>query len=275
MGSDVGVPALVNKFVMLGMAGISLVVAAMCQIPRVKAVQANSSPPTFYKDVLPILQDRCQSCHRSGASGPMPLVTYEQSRPWAKKIAAAVQMKIMPPWFADPRFGHFANDPSLSTDQIATLTAWADAGAPSGDPVEAPAARTWSAGWSIPQPDVVVKMAKPVQIAAQGEMEYTYEIVPTHFTEDKWVQMLEVNASSGAHVHHGVVYIRPPDSPWLRHAPVGEAFTASMLKDPEERQQAHETTSDLLLVYAPGSAPDRWADGIAKFVPAGADVALH
>ena len=102
-------------------------------------------------------------------------------------------------------------------------------------------------------------MPKAVPIPARGEVEYTYEIVLTHFTEDNWVQMSELRPGSPAHVHHAVVYIRPPDSPWLRHAPVGEPFTASTLNDPEERREAHETTSDLLLVYAPGSAPDRVA----------------
>jgi Copper type II ascorbate-dependent monooxygenase, C-terminal domain len=233
------------------------------------------STPTFHKDVVPILQNNCQSCHRSGEAAPMPLVTFEQTRPWARKIADAVEMRMMPPWFADPRYGHFANDPSLSAEQIATITAWANAGAPAGDARDAPAPRTWSEGWNIPAPDVMVKMPKPVQIPARGEVEYTYEIVATHFSEDKWVQMAEVRPSSAEHVHHAVVYIRPPDSPWLRHAPVGEPFTASMLSNPEERWQAHETTSDLLLVYAPGSMPDRWADGMAKFVPAGSDLVFQ
>ncbi|MFZ0416796.1 MAG: thiol-disulfide isomerase [Candidatus Sulfotelmatobacter sp.] len=243
------------------------------------AREKNNSPhvpaPTFYKDILPILQDKCQSCHRSGEPAPMPLVTYEQTQPWAGKIAAAVDMKMMPPWFADPRYGKFSNDQSLSAEQIRTIGAWADAGAVAGDARDAPAPRQWNEGWNIPQPDVVVKMPKPVQIPAHGEVEYTYEIVPTHFTEDRWVQMVEVRPSSAAHVHHAVVYIRPPDSAWLRHAPVSEPFTASMLSDPEERRQAHETTSDLLLVYAPGSAPDRWADGMAKFVPAGSDLVFQ
>jgi copper type II ascorbate-dependent monooxygenase-like protein len=238
-------------------------------------VRKVASAPTFYKDVVPILQDKCQSCHRSGEAAPMALVTYEQTRPWAAKIADAVEMRMMPPWFADPRYGRFANDPSLSTEQIATIAAWANAGAPAGDLRDAPAARAWSEGWNIPQPDFVVKMPKPVQIPARGEVEYTYEIVATHFAEDKWVQMAEVRPSSAAHVHHAVVYIRPPDSTWLRHAPVGESFTASMLTDAEERRQAHETTSDLLLVYAPGSAPDRWAEGMAKFVPAGSDLVFQ
>src|SRR4029077_14580745 len=66
--------------------------------------------PTFYRDVLPSLQDRCQSCHRTGEVAPMPLETYEQTRPWARAMAHSVEMKMMPPWFADPRYGHFAND---------------------------------------------------------------------------------------------------------------------------------------------------------------------
>ena len=131
------------------------------------------SAPTFYKDVLPILQDKCQSCHRSGEPAPMPLVTYEQTRPWAGKIAAAVDMKMMPPWFADPRYGKFSNDPSLSAAEIATIAAWADAGAPAGDARDAPAPRQWNEGWNIPQPDVVLKMPRAVRIPARGEVEYT------------------------------------------------------------------------------------------------------
>jgi hypothetical protein len=255
----------------MGLAWQRPVRAAVQQGPNSARVPA----PTFYKDILPILQSKCQSCHRSGEAAPMPLVTYAETKPWARKIAAAVDMKMMPPWFADPRYGKFSNDPSLSAEQIKTIAAWADAGARAGNERDAPAPRQWSGDWNIPQPDVVVKMPKAVRIPARGEVEYTYEIVPTHFAEDKWVQMVEVRPSSAAHVHHAVVYIRPPDSAWLRHAPVGEPFTATMLSDPEERRQAHETTSDLLLVYAPGSAPDRFPDGMAKFVPAGSDLVFQ
>ena len=205
----------------------------------------------------------------------MPLVTYAQTRPWAQAIARETGMKMMPPWFADPRYGHFANDSSLTEKQIATLTAWAAAGAPAGDAHDALAPRTWPDGWNIPEPDMIVKMPKAVKIPAEGEIEYTYEIVPTHFPQDRWVRMSEFRPGSPAHVHHAVVYIRPPDSEWLRHAPVGEPFTASTLSDPAERRQAHETTSDLLLVYAPGSSPDEWPEDMAKFVPAGSDLVFQ
>lgn len=181
----------------------------------------------------------------------------------------------MPPWFADPCCGHFANDPSLTAEEISTLAAWAEAGAPAGDPHEAPPAPKWTEGWNIPAPDAVITMPKAVEIPAKGDVEYTYEIVPTDFAEDKWVQMSEVRPSSREHVHHAVIYIRPPNSDWLRGAPVGVPFTASSLSDEHLRDQAHETKSDMLLVYAPGSSPDHWPDGMAKFVPAHSDLVFQ
>lgn len=205
----------------------------------------------------------------------MSLVSYQQARSWANEIAAATAQKSMPPWFADPSIGHFANDPSLTAEQIATLSAWAKAKAPMGQPADGPPPKLWLEGWNIARPDAIVQMPQPVAIPARGDIEYTYEIAPTHFQEDRWVQMSEVRPSAPQHVHHAVVYIRPPDSKWLRHAPVGVPFTASSLTDPQERREAHETTSDLLLVYASGSSPDQWPDGMAKFVPAGSDLVFQ
>lgn len=202
-------------------------------------------------------------------------MTYADARAKAAKIARVTGTKQMPPWFADPRFGHFADDPSLTPQQIDTLSAWAEAGAPAGDPRDSPPPRPWVTGWTIPQPDLVVGMSKPVQIPARGDVEYTYEIVPTNFKTDQWVQMSEIRPSSRANVHHAVVYIRPPDSKWLRHAPVRVPFTASTLTDPQDRRDARWTDSSILLVYAPGSSPDQWPDGLAKFIPAGSDLVFQ
>src|SRR5438093_5289842 len=185
--------------------------------------------PSFYKDVLPILQQHCQSCHRPGQIGPMPLMTYAQARSKAKRIEQMVRSRKMPPWFADPNYGHFSNDPSLTADDIQTITAWLEDGTPAGNPREAPPPREWVEGWNIPRPDRVIQMPKPVRIPVRGDVEYTYEIVPTGFIEDRWVQMSEIRRSSRQHVHHAVVYIRPPDSEWLRNAPAGPPFTASSL----------------------------------------------
>jgi len=236
---------------------------------------SSGAPPTFYRDVLPILENHCQACHREGEIGSMPLVTYEQARPFAKAIASTVSQKKMPPWFADPGIGHFSNDPSLSPQEIATLVSWEDSNAPSGDPHDAPAAREWAHGWMIPRPDAVIQMPKPVAIPARGDVQYTYEIVHTGFTEGKWVQFSEVRPSSRENVHHAVVYVRPPDSHWLHHAPVGEPFTGADMNDEQDRNDTHFTTADILLVYAPGSSPDNWTSGMAKFIPAGSDLVFQ
>jgi hypothetical protein len=186
-----------------------------------------------------------------------------------------VQTRKMPPWFADPRYGHFSNDPSLSSEQIKTVMDWAGSGAPAGNPSEAPRVKRWVEGWNIARPDLVIQMPKPVQIPAHGDVEYTYEIVPTGFTEDKWVRMSEIRPSSRRHVHHAVVYIRPPGSTWLRGAPENTPFTASGLSDSHLQHDAHWTDSDMLLVYAPGSSPDQWPEDMAKFIPAGSDLVFQ
>jgi hypothetical protein len=220
--------------------------------------------PSFYKDVLPILQDHCQACHRTGAIAPMPLVSYQDARKWSAEIARRTTAREMPPWFADPKIGHFSNDPSLTSAQITMLTDWVQAGSPAGNSADAPAPRKWTAGFVIPQPDLVVTMPKPVAIPAHGNIDYTYEIVHTGFTEDRWVRMSEIRPSSREHVHHAVVYVRPPESTWLAGKPVGAPFTADSM-----------TTSDILLVYAPGSSPDKWPDGMAKLVPRGSDLVFQ
>jgi hypothetical protein len=237
--------------------------------------QAEASSPTFYRNVLPILQERCQICHRAEGIAPMRFETYEETRPYAAAIAAATRAKSMPPWFADPHIGRFSNDPSLSAEQIVELAGWADAGGPAGDPHDAPAPVHWAESWSIPQPEFVLKMPKAVALPASGDVEYTYEIVPTGFKEDRWVRAVEVLPLLRANVHHAVVYVRPPDSQWMKHVPVGVPFTAPTLTDPDDRRGAHWTDSDVLLVYAPGSSPDNWPDGLAKFIPAGSDLVFQ
>jgi hypothetical protein len=255
-------------------------VAALIPVLLTGAVKPHSqssgaAQPTFYKDVLPILQNHCQVCHRTGEVAPMPLVTYDEVKPWIPSIRTALESRSMPPWFADPRYGKFSNDPSLTAEQIALITRWVDQGAPAGSPKDAPPPHHWPEGWNIDTPDQVIAMSQPVGIPASGDIEYTYEIVPTGFTRDMWVQQSEIRPSSPEHVHHAVVYIRPHNSDWLRSAPVGVPFVASSFKDPKLRAEAHETTTDMLLVCAPGSQPDHWPATMAKFIPAGSDLVFQ
>jgi hypothetical protein len=280
LGINLGIDLGINRISALRSIGLWCVVL-LAAAPGGFARQAGESgggsvaKPTFYRDVLPILQTHCQVCHREGEIGPMPLGSYEQVRPFARAIATATAARKMPPWFADASVGHFSNDPSLGPREIATLGAWADANAPAGDPHDAPAPRQWARGWMIPPPDKVIEMPKAVEIPAHGDVEYTYEIVHTGFTEDKWVQFSEVRPSSRTNVHHAVVYVRPPGSHWLAHAPAGVPFTGADMTDEQDRNDTHFTTADILLVYAPGSSPDNWTNGMAKFIPAGSDLVFQ
>src|SRR5258706_7777861 len=118
---------------------------------------AFAAGPTFYRDVLPILQKRCQECHRPGEVAPMAFLTYRQTRPWAKAIREAVLLKKMPPWFAEPGYGPFSNDRSLSQPEIDTLVGWADSGVLEGNVKDGPPPRPWVSGWNIAKPDVVLE----------------------------------------------------------------------------------------------------------------------
>ena len=246
-----------------------------CGLLTAQQKLAPPDSPTFYRDVLPVLEEHCQVCHRSGGIAPMAFQTYKETRAYAGPIADAVRSRRMPPWFAEKGIGHFSNDPSLTAEQIVSLASWADAGAPSGNPADAPPAKKWADRWTISAPDAEIKMPAPVNIPASGDVAYAYEIVPTHFTEARWVHASEILPGLPEHVHHAVVYVRPPDSGWLRHAPVGKPFTAATLSDPQDKKDTMWTTSDILLVYAPGSTPDSWPAGMAKYIPAGSDLVFQ
>lgn len=239
------------------------------------AILAVAASLTFYRDVLPILQKHCQACHREGQMAPMPLETYRQTRPYARAIAEAAATRKMPPWFADPCCGHFENDPSLSNSEIRTLVDWAEAKAPEGRWQDAPEPPQWTAGWNIDRPDTVLRMPVAKRLPSSGDVPYQYVIIPTGFKEDRWVRMSEIKPSNRMVVHHAVAYIRTPQSKWLRGAPVGKAFSADDLPNAALKRDATWTDSDILLVYAPGSQPDRWPAGYAKLIPAGSDIVLQ
>jgi len=197
----------------------------------------------------------------------MPLLTYKQARPWAKAIRQAVGTRKMPPWFADPQYGHFANDRSLSSAEIDTLVRWVDAGAPAGDPHLGPPPRRWPEGWNIGPPDSVFEMPMAFSIPARGAIDYQYLILPGHFAKDVWVQNVEMRPSDRAAVHHAVVYIREPGSKWLEEEPRENMFSVPLSKG--------FTTSDILMVYTPGNSFDGWPTGMAKRIKAGSDLVLQ
>src|SRR6516164_3070382 len=129
---------------------------------------AAAASPTFSKDVAPILYSRCLECHRQGEAAPMAFTSYAQVRPWAKAIKQAVLTRKMPPWLADPHYGSFRNDRRLSDEQVKTLAAWADAGAPEGNPKDLPAMPKFETGWRIGKPDAVFDIGADFDVPAEG-----------------------------------------------------------------------------------------------------------
>lgn len=242
-----------------------------CAITSITAADAPSV--TFTKDVAPILQKNCQGCHRPGEAAPFSLLSYEQARPWAKAMKEAVRLKKMPPWFAESRYGIFSNDRSLSQKEIETIAAWADAGAPQGDPKDMPAPVNFIEGWSIPKPDVVFEFPQAYQIPATGTIEYQKVIVPTGFTEDKWVQFAEARPDDRARVHHMIAFVREPGSRWLEGAKPGVFFVAPKPKENDADTSA--LPSDFLVGYAPGQPPEILQPGQAKLIKAGSDLVLE
>jgi hypothetical protein len=234
---------------------------------------------TFYRDVLPILQERCQGCHRAGEVGPMAFGAYDQTRPWAKAIKQAVLLGKMPPWYADTPPGRFHNDPRLSKQEIDKLAAWADNGAPAGNPKDAPRPVRFQEGWTIDKPDTIFQVPTPFQIPATGTLEYTYVIVPTGFKDDRWITQAEVRPGNRAVVHHANVYIREPGSNWLREYPMDKLFV------PEERGERVGTggsssagasvREQVIAGYSPGRPAKQVPDGYAMLIPAGSDLVFQ
>jgi len=226
---------------------------------------AFAATPTFNRDVLPILQQNCQECHRPGEIAPMSLLTYQDARPWAKAIKAAVVSQKMPPWFADPKVGHFANDRRLSAAQIQTLAAWADNGAPEGEAKDRPAPRKFPTGWNI-KPDMVIEMPNAFQLPSTGTIDYQYMLVKGNITEDIWVKEAEMRPSNNAVLHHGKVWVRPPGSHWMENATPGVPYSTGM-----GRNSVFEG-NDIIGKFNPGLGAQTFEiEGSAKLIPKGSD----
>jgi hypothetical protein len=261
--------------------------AMLCIMGSVRLAVAGteSGAVTFYKDVLPVLQKNCQTCHRPGEIAPASFLTYESTRPWAKSIKTAVLTKKMPPWFADPHYGKFSNDRSLPESDIHTLVSWVDAGALAGDPKDAPKPVDWVEGWRIPQPDVVLSMPIQYHVPASGTIDYQYIVIPTGFTEDKYVQVAEARPGNSKLVHHIIAFVREPGNPWMKDAKPGVPYVPKEPElSPEDQKKQEEAEAklpgipfpgDFLVAYAPGTVPEVIKPGRAKLIKAGSDLVLQ
>ena len=239
-------------------------------------LMAGASPPatpTFSKDVAPILYKNCANCHRPGEIAPMSLLTYENARPWARAIREQVALGNMPPWHATQPRGTFSNDRRLTEQEKDTLIRWADAGAPKGDPKDQPPIPKFVDGWEIGTPDAVISMPKEFEVPASGTVAYQFFEAPTNFTEDKWVQAIEVRPGTRSVVHHVLVFCREPGSRRIAPSftPVGARVPGSSQEDSHGRSGSPQPTGpgSLIATTAPGTNAMIYKPGAALLVKAG------
>ncbi len=182
-----------------------VLIAAVALIAR----KHDAAAVTFTKDVAPIIFNKCANCHRPGEAAPMSLTSYAEVRPWSKAIREEVAERTMPPWFADPQVStlHFANDRRLSEKEIATITAWVDAGAPKGNDKDLPALPKYAPGWTFGEPDLVIEMPLDYEVQAEGELPMQNFYVPVPFTEERWVEKVELRPGNPAVVHHSIANV--------------------------------------------------------------------
>jgi mono/diheme cytochrome c family protein len=230
---------------------------------------AAAADVTFNKDVLPILQKNCQTCHRPGEVAPMSLLAYRDARPWAKAIKAVVLAGKMPPWQVEPQYDHmFSNVARLTEAERTKLASWADSGAPEGEGTDRPPV-TFTDGWNI-KPDMVVEMPTGFAVPASGTIEYQYMLVKANFPEDVWVKAAEMRPGNSKVVHHGEVWVLPPGSKWMATAVPGVSYPQSQM--PKQGQD----DIDILGKFNPGLGAQNFEFGdSAKFVPKGSDLVFE
>jgi peroxiredoxin len=259
-----------------------------CLIGRVRTAEANSEV-TYSNQIARVFQDHCVECHRPGQIGPFALQNYEEAAGWAEMIEEVVRDKRMPPWHPDPKFGHFANNLSLSEKEKELIYTWVANGAPEGNPKDLPTPKEYAGSWMTPGgPDAVFHMTEePVDVPAEGTVEYRYYVVDTGFTEDKWVQVGECMPDNRAVVHHMIVFMKPPGMGLFGDGGGRRGRAATDRKEQKPNEQAAngqqgegqgrerrrggggQASFGQLCGFAPGTRPYVLPEGMAKLIPAG------
>lgn len=224
-----------------------------CYIARVQRT-APKGKITYTSHVAKIMGSRCIECHRSGGIAPFGLESYEDVSAWSETIAEVIQDKRMPPWHANPKYGHFSNDGRMPAEEKRQLITWIENGVPRGQG-KLSDNPSFPDGWLMGRPDLVLKMPSAIEVPATGIVDYQYVEIDPGFTEGKWIRASELRPGVRSVVHHIIVFINPPGG------------------DPilEERGVGFETVGG----YVPGAAPMRLPAGVARYVPPGSTFVMQ
>jgi hypothetical protein len=262
--------------------------AAPAFVVSTNVAAAGGATPTFSRDVAPILFGHCVNCHREGEIGAaVSLVSYAAAKPLAAAIKAQVRTRAMPPWPADPEHSlKFRNDARLTNQDIDTLAAWADAGAPQGNEADLPPLPSAAHKWLHPRglkPDAVLTLPE-VSVAASGEIPYVQQRVKVPLTEDKWIVAMQVRPGNNALVHHmGITevtladQVRPEDLDALTTLArqMGIADDALVHIRPAVPDPSTPGAYDMLGVYTPGTTFEMYGNDGAKLLKSGKNLYIN
>lgn len=222
---------------------------AGCHIGRVKNVTPSGSI-TFTRHIAPIFNNHCMRCHREGEIAPFNLTSYKDVIGWEDTIMEVIEEERMPPWFANPEHGEFANDPRLTPEQKDLIFAWIENGMPEGDPNDLPSPPQFTQGWQIPEPDQIIRMPTAFPVPAQGTVDYQHYVIDPEWDQDKYIVATEARPQNRSVVHHILLFVIPPE------------------KDAED-------VSEILAGYAPGAIPLTTPADVAVKVKAGSKLLLE
>ncbi|MBO0701177.1 MAG: hypothetical protein J2P46_22460, partial [Zavarzinella sp.] len=250
-----------------------------CPLPFEEKKPGGPATVTYYRDVLPILQKNCQSCHRTGEVGPFALETYRQAVKWADSLVTETEAGRMPPWKPVPN-EHLAGQRSLSEKDKKTLAAWVEAGTPEGDKADTPPPVKFPRGWQLGTPDVVLEMPSDAVVAATGRDLFHCVVFPTHFDEDKYLSAIEVRPGNARVVHHTIQVIDTHG----RARQLQERAQSKRKPTEADRGPGYSThrgmgflpePSNGLGGWAPGLVPQRLPDGVGQRLPKDSDIVVQ
>ena len=225
---------------------------------------ATDEAVTYHRDIAPIIYANCSSCHRTGESAPFPLTNYAEVSRKALTISEVVNDRYMPPWHANTEVTEFRDVRRLTPDQISLVGRWVAAGKPEGDPADAPAFPAFTQGWQLGEPDLVLKMAAPYAVPAEGPDIYRNFVLPLDLPNDKWVKAIELRPSARNVVHHSLYFL-------------DDSGTARKLDGKDGKPGFNGMSfrqSGALGGYVPGVSPRRLPEDLARPLPKGSDLVL-
>lgn len=224
---------------------------------------------TFNKDIAPLVFARCASCHRPGEVAPFSLLSYRDVSKRAEQVRDVTEGRIMPPWKAEPGFGHFADERRLTEEQVATIGRWVRAGTPEGEPADLPPAPKFAAGWQLGEPDMIVTMPEPYEVAAEGPDDYRCFVIPVRVPAGKYLRAAEYRPGNRKVVHHAVLATMPHEAALAKLAEGDGKSFASGLAPPGSLLPGQ------LAFWTPGMVPRPLPEGYAARWPEGSDLVLQ